>query len=55
MNTEIDFNPHEYWNKLSIEERLKFLSENYFWDGFSHYLYEYLPKDVQEKILLKSV
>jgi len=50
MNTRIDFNPCEFWNKLSINERLKFLLENNFWDGFSSYLYEYLPEEVKDKL-----
>jgi hypothetical protein len=42
----------QYWTNLSIEDKLKILSENQFWDGFSHYKYEYLPEDL--KLILKQ-
>jgi len=54
MDTTIDFKIYRIWIKLSINKRLKFLSENHFWDGFSHYLYEYLPEDVKEKLSFKT-
>lgn len=43
----------EYWVNLSIEDKLKILSENEFWDGFSRYKYEYLPDDL--KLILKQI
>jgi hypothetical protein len=43
----------EFWNKLSTEDRLKLLQENTFWDGFSHYLYHYLPDTLKTVISLK--
>lgn len=43
----------QYWTNLSIEDRLKILSENEFWDGFSHYKYEYLPEDLKNILWLK--
>ena len=54
MNTEVDIKARMFWTNLSVDERLELLSENHFWDGFSHYLYEYLPEDLKAEIRLKS-
>jgi hypothetical protein len=43
----------KYWNDLAVDERVKLLQENSFWDGFSHYLYDYLPDTLKTVILLK--
>ena len=43
----------DYWMKLNIEDRLKLLREYFFWDGFCHYLYDYLPDTLKSVILLK--
>ena len=53
LNSETNFKAYEFWTKLLVDERLKFLSENDFWDGLSYYLYDYLPDDLKTKILLK--
>jgi len=54
MNTETDSKAYKFWSELSSDERVEFLSENRFWDGFSHYLYDYLPDDLQALIVLKT-
>ena len=43
----------DYWSKLSVEDRCKLLTENAFWTGFSHYLYDYLPDSLKAIISLK--
>jgi len=43
-------NPAEYWANLSLEEREKILKEGEFFQGFSHYLWEYLPESFQKYI-----
>jgi hypothetical protein len=50
---ETDFKAKELWEKMSPELRVKYLSYFQFWDGFSHYLYEYLPEDVRDRLRLK--
>ena len=52
MNTELK--AYNFWNGLSTNERFEFLAENCFWDGFSNYLYEYLPEDLKKIIRLKT-
>jgi hypothetical protein len=52
-NIEIDIKAESFWRNLTPELRVKYLSHFQFWDGFSHYLYEYLPEDLQEKLRLK--
>jgi len=42
-----------FWENLSPDNKLEILSENDFWDGFSHYKYEYLPEDLKEFIRCK--
>jgi len=54
MYSEADYNAYKFWNELSVEGRIKFLSENHFWDGLSHYLYDYLPEDIKDAICLKT-
>jgi len=54
MNTKSDSKAYKFWNELSPDERVEFLSKNGFWDGFSHYLYDYLPVDLQDLIALKT-
>lgn len=49
----IENKAHKFWIDLSVDEKVKFLSENNFWGGFSHYLYDYLPDDLKNLILLK--
>ncbi len=36
-----------YWDKLSLEDKKKLLSENDFWDGFITSKYYYLPSDLK--------
>jgi len=43
----------KYWMDLSVEDKTKILLENDFWIGFSTYIYDYLPIDLQKVILLK--
>ena len=54
MNHGLTDNGYKFWTELSHDERVEFLSENCFWTGFSHYLYEYLPEDLRAVILLKT-
>jgi len=54
MNSDTDFKAYKFWSELPVEERLKFLAENRFWDGLSNYLYDYLPEDLQALITLKT-
>lgn len=54
MYTETDSKAYKFWTELSPEGRVEFLSKNRFWDGFKHYLYDYLPDIIQAKIRLKT-
>jgi len=54
MKTESDDKAYKFWTELSPEDRLEFLSKNHFWDGFSYYLYDYLPDNIQAEICLKT-
>jgi hypothetical protein len=45
--SELDIKAYKFWTELSVEDRIKILSENQFWDGFSVYKYEYIPEDLQ--------
>lgn len=53
MKTEAYFLAKDYWNDLSIDNRMKILSENQFWQGFHQYIWEYLPEDLKELIVAK--
>lgn len=53
MNTEMHFRTKLYWNNLSKDDRLELLQKYNFWDGFSDYLYDYIPEDLKEVISLK--
>jgi hypothetical protein len=53
--SETDIKAKKLWDDMSIEIRVKFLLYIQFWEGFSHYLYEYLPEDIQDKLRLKIV
>jgi len=54
MYSEENFKANKFWTELSPDGRVEFLSENHFWDGFSHYLYDYLPDNIKAEICLKS-
>jgi len=47
MTPETDIKAKDLWVRLSPEVRVKLLGYFQFWDGFSNYLYEYLPEDVK--------
>lgn len=53
MKTEAYFIAKDYWNNLSGDDRTKLLLEYNFWQGFSTYLWEYIPEDLQTVIMLK--
>jgi len=50
----INKNINEYWVSLSYENKINFLLENHFWDGFSNYLYQYLPEDIKYCLMVKT-
>jgi hypothetical protein len=50
MNTDTDFKAKKLWEELSAEQRIELLRNFQFWDGFSTYLYEYLPETLQEAL-----
>jgi hypothetical protein len=52
---ETDIKAKKLWEGMSPENKVKFLSYIQFWDGFSHYLYEYLPEGITDKLRLKIV
>ena len=54
MYEKSDSKPNKFWNDLSTEDRVEFLSQNEFWDGFRHYLYDYLPSDLRDLIAVKT-
>jgi hypothetical protein len=53
MYIETDIRAYDYWNNLSKDDRLKLLQEHCFWDGFSQYLWDYLPEPLKLIITLK--
>lgn len=53
MNTEMQFKSKNYWNNLSIDDRINLLQINNFWIGFTQYLYDYIPEDLKTVISLK--
>ena len=53
MNTNTDFKAKKLWDELSGEQRIELLHIFQFWDGFSTYLYEYLPETLQQAIMDK--
>ena len=53
VNTEVNIKANKFWTELSQGDRVKLLSENNFWNGLSHYLYQYLPNDLKTIIWLK--
>jgi len=52
-NIDVNINVIKFWNELPQDDRHKLLSENHFWDGLSHYLFEFLPDDLKSIIRLK--
>lgn len=54
MYEKSDSKASKFWNELSIDERVEYLSQNEFWDGFRYYLYDYLPVALRDLITLKS-
>ena len=44
---ELDIKAQEFWNKLSVDNKTKLLSNNGLWEGFLTYKYKYLPEDLQ--------
>jgi hypothetical protein len=44
----------KYWIDLSLENRLRLLEELDYWEGFAHYLWEYLPEQLQALIEEKA-
>ena len=42
-----------YWDSLSVDDRVKFLRENNFWEGFKAYHHESIPEDVKTVLSLK--
>jgi hypothetical protein len=53
MKTEAYFIAKDYWNNLLPNDRTKLLLEYNFWSGFSTYLWEYIPEDLQIVVMLK--
>jgi len=52
-NLELDIKASNLWNDLSHDNRLELLSNYQFWDGFSNYLYDYIPEDLKAVLRLK--
>jgi len=50
---ELEIKIYEFWTKLSVEDRVKILSENQFWCGFSNYMYDYIPEDLKKILRFK--
>jgi hypothetical protein len=50
---ETDIKAKKLWEEMPEEVRVKYLAYFQFWDGLSHYLYEYLPEDVKDRLRLK--
>jgi hypothetical protein len=50
---ETDYKAKKLWDGMSPEIRVKFVTYFQFWDGFSNYLYEYLPEDLKDRLRLK--
>jgi hypothetical protein len=42
-----------YWDSLSVDDRVKFLRENNFWEGFAPYLWSYIPNTLKELIMAR--
>lgn len=53
MDMDTEVKAYKFWNELKPDERVKFLTENHFWEGFSYYLYDYLSEDLKDIIRLK--
>lgn len=53
INGDINIKIKQFWDDLSIDERTKILLNNQFWDGFSHYKYEYIPEDLKMILMFK--
>ena len=53
MNIEAYYKAKDYWNNLSTDDRSKILSEYNFWQGFSTYLWEFIPEDLKTIVVLK--
>lgn len=53
INDELNIKVKTFWDNLSIDDRIKILSNYQFWDGFSHYKYEYIPEDLKTILMLK--
>ena len=52
---ETDIKAKQLWNDLTPDIKVKFVTYFQFWDGFSHYLYEYLPEDLKDRLRHKIV
>jgi hypothetical protein len=52
---EFDIKAQNFWNELSVDEKVKLLSNNGFWDGFKTYKYQYLPEDLQTILRLNFI
>jgi hypothetical protein len=53
IDMENDIDAENYWNNLSPVDKMNLLTENQFWDGFSVYMYDYIPEDLKEIIRCK--
>ena len=47
---EVEYKAEKLWTELDNPTRVKLLSYFQFWDGFSNYLYEYLPEPFRETL-----
>ena len=52
---ETDIKAKQLWEDMPVDIKLKFVTYFQFWDGFSHYLYEYLPEDLKDRLRHKIV
>jgi hypothetical protein len=53
MNTNTDINAKKFWEVLTPEARIELLQKHNLWNGFSQYLWEYLPECLKELIVAK--
>jgi len=53
MKTEMEFKASDFWNNLSVEDRIKILKDYDLWVGFKTYLWDYIPEDLKTNIMLK--
>lgn len=52
-NLELNIKANKFWNELSQDDKLKLVLEYRFWEGFSNYLYDYIPEDLKAVLRLK--